>query len=394
MQPLEFEYDGKALIIIRSHADLHIQGWEKNQVLVLPSDLHTARVEQLEGEIRIVLTADAEIDLPAGARVGLEKVSGDVYLRGLTGAVEINKVNGDLSLQDLGTAQVGWVDGNLHAQNINGALQVHKVAGDVVALDCHGPINVDAAAGDLHAMDAAGPISAKVGGDGQVSLLAGGHPVNIRCGGDVELHIPSIQDAVVSFASGGEEIRIEIAGHADEINQHTFAQTFGAGSVPIRLEAGGDILLTDAPWEGEDLESQFAEMDEEWDEWMEDREERIGEIDRRAEELVRRVSERTQEATRRAEERMSQAMARLEERRHRLEERFSGPLPPMPPTPPIPPMRPVTIKPPIGSASAAGPKISKVSPEERLLILKMLSEGRITAEEANNLLDALEKGAG
>jgi len=52
MQPLEFEYDGKALIIIRSHADLHIQGWEKNQVLVLPSDLHTARVEQYVGCVR------------------------------------------------------------------------------------------------------------------------------------------------------------------------------------------------------------------------------------------------------------------------------------------------------------------------------------------------------
>ena len=53
----------------------------------------------------------------------------------------------------------------------------------------------------------------------------------------------------------------------------------------------------------------------------------------------------------------------------------------------------MTIKPPIGSTPAAEPKISKVSAEERLLILKMLSEGRITAEEANNLLDALEKGA-
>jgi len=394
MQPLEFEYDGKSLIIIRSHADLHIQGWEKNQVLVLPSDMHSARVDQQPEEMRIVLTADAEIDLPAGARIALDRVSGDVWVRGLTGSIEINKVNGDLSLQDIGTAQVGWVDGELRAQNINGPLMMHKVAGDVVLIDCHGPINVDAASGDLQVMDAAGPISAKVGGDGRVSLLAGGHPVNLRCGGDVALHITSLQDAVVSFSSGGRDIHIEMAGHEDEIDQHNFAQTFGNGSVPIRLEAGGDILLTDSPWDGDDLEALFTETDEEWDEWMQDREERLEQIDRRAEDLVRRVSERTQEATRRAEERMALAMQRLEERRRRLGERFSGPLPPMPPTPPIPPMRPVAPKPPVGPAPSSEPKVSKVSAEERMLILKMLSEGRISADEANNLLEALEKGAG
>jgi hypothetical protein len=87
-------------------------------------------------------------------------------------------------------------------------------------------------------------------------------------------------------------------------------------------------------------------------------------------------------------------MQRLEERRRRLGERFSGPLPPMPPTPPIPPMRPVAPKPPVGTAPSSEPKVSKVSAEERMLILKMLSEGRISADEANNLLEALEKGAG
>lgn len=394
MQPLEFDYDGKSLILIRSHADLHLQGWEKNQVLVLPTDTHTARVDQGEDELRIVLTADAEINLPASARVGLERVSGDVWVRGLSGTLEVNKVSGDLCLQDIGTAMVGWVDGDLQVQNINGPLQVHKVAGDMIALDCRGPLNIDAIGGDLQAMDVVGPVSAKAGGDGRVSLLADGHPVNLRCGGDVNLHVTKLQNAAVSFASGGRTIRIEMADHEDEFEKHNFAQTFGDGSVPIRLEAGGDILLTDTPWDGDDLESTFAERDEEWEEWMQDRAERLEEIDRRAEELVRRVNERTQEATRRAEERMAQAMQRLEERRHRLEERFSMPIPPIPPMPSIPPIPPIPpVRPNIAKPSASEPRVSKVSPEERMLILKMLSEGRITADEANNLLEAIEKNA-
>lgn len=397
MDPMQYAYDGKKLVVIRSHSDVYVQGRDQSELEVLPSDLHAARVEETPDSLQIVLTADAEVTLPVAARLLLERGSGDAYLRGLTGSVEINKINGDLHMQDLGTVEVGWVDGDLLAQNISGVLQVHKVAGDIQVMDCRGPFNLDAAGGDLEIMDAGGPVSAKIGGDARVGLAAAGHPVSVRCGGDITLHVTSAADAVVSFSSGGHDIRIELAGNDLSFDQRNFSQTFGNGSVPIRLEAGGDILLTDAPWDGEDLESEFTEMDDRWEEWMQDREERFEEMNRRAEELVRRVSERSQEATRRAEERMQQVIQRVEERRRRMEERFSGPIPPTPPTPPIPPIRPVTPRTPVAPTppiTPDAPKISKVTAEERMMVLRMLAEGKINAEEANNLLDALEKGAG
>ena len=40
-----------------------------------------------------------------------------------------------------------------------------------------------------------------------------------------------------------------------------------------------------------------------------------------------------------------------------------------------------------------GEKESEMN-EEKMTVLRMLAEGKINAEEANNLLDALEKGAG
>ena len=59
-------------------------------------------------------------------------------------------------------------------------------------MDCRGPINLDASGGDLQVMDAGGAVAAKLGGDGQVSLTAAGHPVNLRCGGDIHPvhHLP------------------------------------------------------------------------------------------------------------------------------------------------------------------------------------------------------------
>ena len=128
METMQFAYDGQKQISVRSHANLYIQGWDKAEVQILPTDLHATRVDDSPQALQIILTADAEIDLPAGARLLLEHGSGDVWLRGLTGLVEINKVSGDLYLQDLGTVQVGWLDGDFRAQNINGALQVHKIS--------------------------------------------------------------------------------------------------------------------------------------------------------------------------------------------------------------------------------------------------------------------------
>jgi hypothetical protein len=62
------------------------------------------------------------------------------------------------------------------------------------------------------------------------------------------------------------------------------------------------------------------------------------------------------------------------------------PISPVPPVPPIPPFGPFSVKvkvdPPL--------PILKVSSEERMLILQMLQEKKISVEEAEKLLQALE----
>ncbi len=95
--------------------------------------------------------------------------------------------------------------------------------------------------------------------------------------------------------------------------------------------------------------------------------------------LAEMVSRRAQEATERAERRANAAMRRTEERIRQAAERgmrqadmqfaMGGPTPPPPPPPPPAP---------------------KVTEQERLMVLEMLKENKITVEQAEKLLAALE----
>jgi hypothetical protein len=94
-------------------------------------------------------------------------------------------------------------------------------------------------------------------------------------------------------------------------------------------------------------------------------------VSRRAQEAARRAEQRVQAATRRTEEQIRQAA----EREMRRADRFGGfaPMPPAPPAPPQPFQR-----------------SAPVSEKERLMVLQMLQEGKVTVEQAEQLLAALE----
>ena len=95
-------------------------------------------------------------------------------------------------------------------------------------------------------------------------------------------------------------------------------------------------------------------------------------VSRRAQEAARRAEQRSQAAMRRTEDQIRQAAER--QGRHEYERgfgSFSGP--PAPPTPPAP-------------VEPAAP----VTDQERLLVLQMLQEQKITVEQAEKLLAALE----
>jgi hypothetical protein len=165
----------------------------------------------------------------------------------------------------------------------------------------------------------------------------------------------------------GDEINVEWPGvdNQDDITERVLV--LGDGSAKISLHAGGDIRVSNNIEAGNSAEDfgNFAGMNFDWSGF--------------GERISRQVAQATSHAAKRAEE----AARRVERHAERQARRWKGNVkvgrwnwemgPRGAPTPPAPPSEPV-------------------AEEERMAVLKMLAEKKISAEQAEQLLNALEGG--
>jgi hypothetical protein len=165
----------------------------------------------------------------------------------------------------------------------------------------------------------------------------------------------------------GDEIDVDWPGIENQADVTERVLVLGDGSAKISLNAGGDIRVTNDAEAGNSAEDfgNFAGMNFDWSGFGE------------------RISRQVEQATARAAKRAEEAARRVERHAERHARRWGrnvkeGPWnwqtgPRGVPTPPSPASEPV-------------------AEEERLTILKMLAEKKITAEQAEQLLNALEGG--
>ena len=147
--------------------------------------------------------------------------------------------------------------------------------------------------------------------------------------------------------------------------------TLGNGSAVVTLSAGGDIRVTNQSNAGDSAEDfgNFAGIGMDWSGFGE-------RISRQVEQAARRATKQADDALRRAADSRKQFEEGVE-RRARVNVnakmgRWNWDLSP----------KGVPVKPPTQQASE----------EERMVILKMLQEKKISAEDAEKLLSALEGG--
>jgi len=167
--------------------------------------------------------------------------------------------------------------------------------------------------------------------------------------------------------NGKGDLRVRLPMTNWSGNDHAAAGTYGDGSAHVALVANGDLLVlpasTSAQFDPDVLseqveamiESAMSQFETQMSQVQHDLEQRFGKFDKQAEKAAERAARSAERAKRRAE-RAAGSWG------------FTVGRPPVPPTPPAEP----------------------VSDQERLLILKMVEEGKITADQAAQLLAALE----
>lgn len=344
--------------------DLSLVGWEGDDIL-LKADDEELTIDQDGDQVRISCSDDLSLRVPKGAGVIIAAISGDASIRGVMGDIQLTDITGDLSMRDVNNVSIETVHSDFSLRGAKGNLSIRKADSDVSIRDVDGSVSLDSVADDLALRDVRGSISANVGED--VVMYLNPQPGNayaVNAGDDILLVMTPKANATLTLSA--DEIDVDWDGVEKEEDATSRVVILGDGSAAVTLSAGGDIRVSNRSDAGDSAEDfgNFAGMGMDWSGFGE------------------RISRRVEQATERAQRKIDAATRRIEQKTREAERRgrkvafgvgrwnwdFS------PKGVPVPPKQ-------------------QVSDEERLAILKMLQEKKISAEEAEKLLAALEGGS-
>jgi hypothetical protein len=368
-------------LVIEVDGDLKLEG-DDEMVVELECEDDDATAQAGGNRIVISCRSDATLTVPRHARISVKAVGGDAKIEEIEGPINLGPVGGDLRVSEVGP------------------IDAHSVGGDCMFDECEGPVNVRSVGGDLRASGCAfGGGSLSVGGDVSIQLNdLDGESYAVNAGGDVSIEFPE-----------GANARVEI-------NDATGSRrvTLGDGSVKVLVNAGGDVSVSHEGGDEADLEVVVSTS---VNDAMRDVERELSNVQRNLESMSREMAERfrgtgvpgwkieraqakAESASRKVEAKLRKHMAKLEERARRDSERAAQRAaraaarqarrsrPPMTPIPPVPPVPPAFSNMPFGAPPSPA---RRVTDDERLLILRMLQEKKISTEQADLLLAALDR---
>jgi DUF4097 and DUF4098 domain-containing protein YvlB len=430
MEKLRFQTGQRLELHLRyAGGDAAVKGWDEAMVEVtLDGSLDQCTAEQEGDTLTIESHVPLSIAVPMEAVVRVGRVSGDLLLQHLDGEVSIEDASGDvswrsgkaaLSLQEVHgrlavdhldgplsvgqahadvlltrvlSADLGVVHGGVHARGM-GELKAGSVSGDVQASEISGPVALEEGRGDFRGKDLTGGMDLRrVRGDLWLKTpLTPGMSYRAQADGSIVARFPEDVSARFDLQAKGsisaqlpqvekQETGIVIgqAGNGEAVVE---LRANGHLSVRLRQQVGNGEAETGASWGSlaAQIEAEIAEhlgkMDIDAvtrraiDKATRKAEEEVRHAEHRWEKEARRVEERARRASERAARAADRAQTRTGRHAHRWGFPFSSGA---------------------SSPASAGARSVHVSADDQLSVLKMLQEGKISVEQAENLLKALE----
>ena len=397
------------IIVASVGGDLRLSGWDQREFQAESDEDNslTGSTDQAQGIIRLTAAADVTLRVPRAARLKLEHVGGDAKVKSVEGPLEIKFVGGDLTLRQTGPVALGKVQGDLSAKKIGGPLSLTHVEGDVSARSVAGPFSASEVTGDLYLRDLSGPASAEAGGDVILGLdFQPGQPYHFEAGGDLLCRLAPGASARLAIQADGD-LEVEVPGAQTSGDDDEKIVTLGGGAAQVSLQAGGDVSLTSTTPDpeamgefGEHFGEEFGVMAEEFSAQIEAQiESQMADIEKQLTEKLgslnlafgansaraEQIAARARRAAERATERAAAAARRNSERARQQAEHTSRRHGPQPPTAPGGPRLFA-----VGKMFGHPPASDPVTEAERMSILRMVEQKKISIEEAEKLLAALE----
>jgi hypothetical protein len=395
--------------------DLQVKGWDRSEVNI-KANADDLTLQHEEDTLHISCTGSIALRVPEGASLNIGSVHGETRIKLLDEGLQIGTLYGSLVVRGAAGLKTGVIHGGLLAKNIGGDLLLEQVHGSATIRSVQGDCQILRVMGDVNLRHCEGDLRIQADGGMRVRLGELNGDVTLKTNGALLCHLP--EDASASIEAAAPEIRVVWQDEKHVTSDGSFSTTVGGGQHTVSLTAEGSLILHS--WEGgqdeedeaehafEDfghgfeqsfnqeiarqVEAQVEAMTRQLNDNIASLTAQIGRSGlppEKTEEIIRKARESSERATTRAQERMRKAQERLEqkmenarrrselrqqakEKRHQTHGRTHWtPTWPQPPQPPEPPREPV-------------------SDDERLMILRMLEQKKITIEEAEQLLSALE----
>jgi hypothetical protein len=410
------------IILDEIMGDLQVKGWEEPEVQVRGAD-EEVTVEEHDDVIHISSQGDCGLRVPAGSSLQIDQAHGDVRIKLLEDSISIDQVHGSLTLRNIGAAKIAQVHGDLFARQVIGSLVIEQVHGNAHVRDVQADCQLWCVNGNLDLSDVGGSVEAQSDGNARLRLRqAAGSSYKIHAEGNVQVELPATANLVVKIRCDGEMIRVRMPGNSQTYRQESLELTFGDGSIPMEIITSGVVSISEyvesqdqtrgfdenfEPFIGlpddfaerlsQQVESQIEAQMEAMTRSLNDQFSRMSEIfDRNgikedeAERIIEEARAKSERATAQAEEKLRRSQEKIERKMEAHRKRAEAQAQAAERRANASSRRGWTFQ--WSGASPASPTPSKppATEEERLLILRMLEQKKISLEQATQLLEALE----
>jgi hypothetical protein len=428
MKLQRFEVSETPHLIVECYSDLDVTGGREGEVAIKAYGSEQDLEVQRDGdEFTITSRSRCKVGCPQGATLALKGVHGDTRIRHVHGAITAENLRGDGLCKDVGPTMIASVSGDVRARGVNGELRLNAVSGDVGVRSVEAGMRLEQASGDVSVRDLKGDLTidnvsgdlslrgvqghascGSVSGDLSAAYLEGGldatvsgdaslktdftpgSDYRVSASGSVSVKFPSSANARFHVTASGKILHKVDWSVLEEVTASQLTGRIGDGEANVEITASGDVNMRSRQDSAEfifgfepddvEFEVELESMADELERNIEAHMAQMDHLNARIEAELSRIDDaaiqrKVREAARKAEHAAERARLKAERAQRRWERmgarQAARPTPPRRPAPLSPPGDPVTE-------------------EERLMILRMVQEGKISSEEAARLLEALE----
>lgn len=398
---------------------LQVKGWDRSEVFAKAGETGALTLEEKEAKVILSCTSECILRVPRSATVQIGEVHGNLRAKYLDRRLSVETVHGSLGMRNIDDVQVGTIHGDLLVKQVRDNLHVEEVQGNAIIWDVQGACTLRQVRGKLDLHDVIGSVSASAQAHVRAVLnLIAGERYEIASGGHLHCQTPEDANLEVDITSQAAVIEVAMGEQKQTYHQAEHHLVLGQGGPRMTLSAQEEVHLScrEGDWEEPEeidmmLNEEFTRISDEFSSQIESQiEAQMALLDEQmarlsetiskaglsraeAQRLVQRAQASGEQAAARAQEKMLRAQERLErklaaaQRKAEIKARDREQQPPKGRTPGWSfDWRASAGKP---SGSQTGSASSDLQ-EERLIILRMLEEKKITLDEAEKLLAALE----